>query len=157
MTVSEGNESLLTAETSQGMEFRAGILRLTRHLVVFEIYNPAFVLRLSEVLNYLKILARGHPVYSGRAVVSSLVNTGMTLVCEATLEETWLDVDFPPLSELGPKLREEFNRFITATQQYSTSIQVQLELSGLSRIGINPLETLRQNIAGYRRSDEIAP
>ena len=46
---------------------------------------------------------------------------------------------------------------ITATQQYSTSFQIQLELSGLSRIGINPLETLRQNIAGYRRSDEIAP
>jgi LPS-assembly protein len=42
-------------------------------------------------------------------------------------------------------------------QQYSTSFQIQLELSSLSRIGINPLETIRQNIAGYRRSDEIAP
>jgi LPS-assembly protein len=55
------------------------------------------------------------------------------------------------------QVRAVAHRFITATQQYSTSIQVQLELSGLSRIGINPLETLRQNIAGYRRSDEIAP
>ena len=55
------------------------------------------------------------------------------------------------------QLRAVAHRFITATQQYSTSIQIQLELSGLSRIGINPLETLRQNIAGYRRSDEIAP
>lgn len=55
------------------------------------------------------------------------------------------------------QLRAVAQRFITATQQYSTSFQIQLELSGLSRIGINPLETLRQNIAGYRRSDEIAP
>ena len=55
------------------------------------------------------------------------------------------------------QVRAVAHRFITATQQYSTSIQIQLELSGLSRIGINPLETLRQNIAGYRRSDEIAP
>ena len=55
------------------------------------------------------------------------------------------------------QVRAVAHRFITATQQYSTSIQVQLELTGLSRIGINPLETLRQNIAGYRRSDEIAP
>jgi LPS-assembly protein len=55
------------------------------------------------------------------------------------------------------QFRAVAHRFITATQQYSTSIQVQLELSGLSRIGINPLETLRQNIAGYRRSDEISP
>jgi LPS-assembly protein len=52
-------------------------------------------------------------------------------------------------------VRAVAHRFITATQQYSTSFQLQLELSGLSRIGINPLETLRQNISGYRRSDEI--
>jgi LPS-assembly protein len=55
------------------------------------------------------------------------------------------------------QVRAVAHRFITATQQYSTSFQIQLELSGLSRIGINPLETLRQNIAGYRRSDEITP
>jgi len=55
------------------------------------------------------------------------------------------------------QLRAVAHRFIAATQQYSTSFQIQLELSGLSRIGINPLETLRQNIAGYRRSDEITP
>lgn len=54
------------------------------------------------------------------------------------------------------EIRAVAHRFITATQQVSTSFQVQLELGGLSRIGINPLETLRQNIAGYRRSDEIA-
>ena len=55
------------------------------------------------------------------------------------------------------QLRAVAHRFITAAQQYSTSFQIQLELTGLSRIGINPLETLRQNIAGYRRSDEILP
>jgi LPS-assembly protein len=55
------------------------------------------------------------------------------------------------------QVRAVAHRFITATQQYSTSFQIQLELSGLSRIGINPLETLRQNIGGYRRSDEMAP
>jgi LPS-assembly protein len=55
------------------------------------------------------------------------------------------------------QVRAVAHRFITATQQYSTSFQIQLELTGLSRIGINPLETIRQNISGYRRSDEIAP
>ena len=54
------------------------------------------------------------------------------------------------------EIRAVAHRFITSTQQVSTSFQVQLELSGLSRIGINPLETLRQNISGYRRSDEIS-
>jgi LPS-assembly protein len=54
------------------------------------------------------------------------------------------------------QVRAVAHRFITATQTYSTSFQIQLELSGLSRIGINPLETIRQNISGYRRSDEIS-
>jgi len=55
------------------------------------------------------------------------------------------------------QLRAVAHRFITATQTYSTSFQIQLELTGLSRIGINPLETLRQNITGYKRSDELNP
>jgi LPS-assembly protein len=46
------------------------------------------------------------------------------------------------------------HRFTTAAQQYSNSVQFQLELKGLSKLGINPLETLRQNIPGYRRSGE---
>ncbi|MGZ5084564.1 MAG: LPS-assembly protein LptD, partial [Usitatibacter sp.] len=54
------------------------------------------------------------------------------------------------------QVRAVAHRFITATQTYSTSFQIQLELSGLSRIGINPLETIRQNISGYRRSDELS-
>ena len=53
------------------------------------------------------------------------------------------------------QVRAVAHRFITAAQQYSTSFQIQLELTGLSRIGINPFETIRQNISGYRRSDEI--
>lgn len=52
------------------------------------------------------------------------------------------------------ELRLVAHRFATATQQYSNSFQFQLELKGLSKLGINPLETLRQNIPGYRRSDD---
>ncbi len=46
------------------------------------------------------------------------------------------------------------HRFTTATQQYSNSLQFQLELKGLSKLGINPLETIRQNIPGYRASQD---
>jgi LPS-assembly protein len=47
------------------------------------------------------------------------------------------------------------HRFTTATNVYSTSVQIQLELKGLSKLGVNPLETLRQNIPGYRRSSDV--
>jgi len=55
------------------------------------------------------------------------------------------------------QVRAVAHRFITGAQTYSTSFQIQLELTGLSRIGINPFETIRQNIPGYRRYDELNP
>ncbi|MBI2294844.1 MAG: LPS-assembly protein LptD [Betaproteobacteria bacterium] len=54
-------------------------------------------------------------------------------------------------------LRVVAHRFATATQQSSTTFFVQLELNGVSRIGSNPLETLRRNIGGYFRPDPRAP
>jgi len=46
-------------------------------------------------------------------------------------------------------LRVVAHRFATATQQASTTFFVQLELNGVSRIGSNPLDTLKRNIGGY--------
>lgn len=45
------------------------------------------------------------------------------------------------------------HRFATAIQQASTSFFLQLELNGVSRIGSNPMDVLRRNIAGYVRQD----
>ena len=36
----------------------------------------------------------------------------------------------------------------------SRSIYVQLELNGVARVGSNPLDVLRQNIAGYTKINE---
>lgn len=49
------------------------------------------------------------------------------------------------------------HRFATAIQQASTSIFVQLELNGVSRIGSNPMDTLQRNIAGYVKQDPRPP
>jgi LPS-assembly protein len=54
-------------------------------------------------------------------------------------------------------LRLVAHRFATTTQQTSTSFFVQLELNGVSRIGSNPMETLRRNIGGYFTQDPRAP
>src|SRR6478672_4466962 len=92
-------DSLIVCRNSQGLEVRATPLRMTRHLVVFEVYNPYSILQLSEVLQEFQIVMNDRVVYSGRAVVSNLVNTGIVLICEATLDESWLDVDlFSPMT-----------------------------------------------------------
>ena len=49
------------------------------------------------------------------------------------------------------------HRFATALNAVSTSVFVQLELNGVSRIGSNPLDVLRRNVGGYTRPDARSP
>ena len=110
-------DTFIVCRNSQGAEVRASPLRLSRYLVVFEVYNPYSILQLSEVLGDFKIVMNDRMVYSGRAVVSNLVNTGIVLVCEATLDESWLDIDiFSPLNRRA-KLRDEFLEFMQEWQK----------------------------------------
>jgi len=83
-------DSLVMFHNSQGLEMRASLLRITPYEAVFEIYNPALVLRLSEVLADFRVIINDRAAYSGRAVVSNLVNTGTLIVCETKLEDSGL-------------------------------------------------------------------
>ncbi len=106
-------DNFIVFVNSQGVEGRATLLRLTRYLAVFEVYNPYSILQMSEVLGEFRIIVNDKMIYSGRGIVSNLVNTGVIVVCEATLDESWLDVDlFSPVNR-KEKLREEFAGFFT--------------------------------------------
>ncbi|MDP2606711.1 MAG: class I SAM-dependent methyltransferase [Deltaproteobacteria bacterium] len=104
-------DSIIVCRTSQGYEVRATPLRITRHVTAFEVYNPYSILQLSEVLKEFSIIVNEQLIYSGRATVSNLVNTGTMLVCEATLDEGWLDVDLFALVTQPQKLRADFTNF----------------------------------------------
>jgi extracellular factor (EF) 3-hydroxypalmitic acid methyl ester biosynthesis protein len=112
MSISTGKDTFIVCRNSQGTEFRATLLRLTRYSVVFEVYNPYSILQLSEVLTDFRMIMNDRMVYSGRAVVSNLVNTGILLVCECTLEENWLDVDIFTSIHQKDKLQNEFGEFL---------------------------------------------
>ena len=49
------------------------------------------------------------------------------------------------------------HRFVSSTQEYVNAVFFQLELTGISRIGSNPLELLRQNITGYDKTNDKKP
>ena len=51
-------------------------------------------------------------------------------------------------------VRFVFHRFVSATEEYVNAMFFQLELTGVSRIGVSPQELLRQNITGYTSSIE---
>jgi extracellular factor (EF) 3-hydroxypalmitic acid methyl ester biosynthesis protein len=83
---------LITFSNSQGVAARGTLLRVSRTAVVFEVYNPYSIVQLSEVLSELVIRRGDDPIYRGKAVVSSLVNTGLMLIVSATLVDGWQDI-----------------------------------------------------------------
>ena len=66
------------------------IHRLTRHLAVFEIFEGGTTLQMSQVLQGFRALVGQREVYAGRAVVRSMVHTGLATLCEAQLEDDWV-------------------------------------------------------------------
>jgi extracellular factor (EF) 3-hydroxypalmitic acid methyl ester biosynthesis protein len=110
-------DNIVSCVNNQGIEMQATVLRLSRYQVVFEIYSPSAVLRMSEVLTDFKVSIAGRAVYYGRAVITSLVNAGTVLVCEVKLEDSWVDVaPFVPQFE-GKALRAGFDDFLQQWQK----------------------------------------
>jgi len=113
----ELKDSLVIAQNNQGVEIHAGLLRLTRYVAVFEVYNPGLVLRTSEALPSFKIVFRDRTIYSGRAVISNLVSTGAVVLSEARLDESCFNIaSFAP-ADAGLRLRDGFDEFLSYWQK----------------------------------------
>ena len=112
-------DTLIICQTSQGVEIRAALVRLTRYTAVFECYGLNLVLRMSEVLSDFRIIINDQVIYSGQALVSNLVDTGAVVVCEVKLDEAGLSLT--PLSSSlngGASLRGHFNEFLGQWQKF---------------------------------------
>jgi extracellular factor (EF) 3-hydroxypalmitic acid methyl ester biosynthesis protein len=111
----ESSAALVLGQTSQGAEIHASLSRLTRYTAVFEIYNPAVVLRTSEVLEKFKVLINETAVYSGRATVRSVINAGVALLCEVSLGDSWVAMDVLPVGR--QKQVANFSEFLRQWQK----------------------------------------
>ncbi|PWU21905.1 MAG: SAM-dependent methyltransferase [Verrucomicrobia bacterium] len=167
----EIKDSMVVCQTSQGVELRASLVRLTRFSVVFEVYNPASVLRLSEVLSEFRIIVQDRTLYSGRAVIRSLINSGLTLVCEVSLEEAaWMDVEFTPGKSSNGELAKGFGDFMNEWQKlYKVGADYKLIIADMQsffmdlRLWLDQVElTIRSAPSGDRgqleqhAADEVA-
>ncbi|MDE3098436.1 MAG: class I SAM-dependent methyltransferase [Verrucomicrobiota bacterium] len=105
-------------QTSEGAALRGTIIRLQRNGVVFELYNPMAVLRLSEALDDLRIFMQQDEIYSGRAVINSVVDAGTKLVCEATLDPVnWADLNLLIALDNRRGISGEVKRFLEERQK----------------------------------------
>lgn len=76
----------------QGEAVRGTIVNLQRKSLVMEIYNPYSIVQVSEVLSDLTVRLGTKNAYIGKAVVISMVNTGLTAVVSVTLIEEWREL-----------------------------------------------------------------
>ncbi|MGO8766292.1 MAG: class I SAM-dependent methyltransferase [Limisphaerales bacterium] len=110
-------ESPVSFQTAESVKLRGMLSRVTRHLAVFELFSPAVTPRFSEVLTGFTIVMQSRAVYSGRAVVSKVLDAGTKIICEAMLEEAhWKDIDFLLLAKDHPQIENEFRNFLKGWQ-----------------------------------------
>ncbi len=76
---------------------RGTLISHQRDSLVMEVYNPDALVQVSEMLHGLTVRSGAHTVYQGKAVVVSLVNTGLMVVVSVNLMDPWNDVGpMPP-------------------------------------------------------------
>jgi len=144
------NESLIVCENSQNISIRATLLRMTRYIVSFEVYNPYSILQMSEVLQTFKIVIDGKTIYSGRATITSIVNTGLLLVCEASLDdESWQDVEILSPTVQVERLSTDFERLIG---DWSKVEQVSPEL----KIIVSDMQALLRDVRRWLEQVELS-
>ncbi|WP_439519488.1 class I SAM-dependent methyltransferase [Hydrogenophaga sp.] len=85
-------DHVVTFRNSQGDSARGTLTSLQRRSLVMEIYNPYSIVQVSEVLNELTIRSGERNIYKGKAVVVSLLNTGLMAVISVTLIDEWNDL-----------------------------------------------------------------
>lgn len=115
---SEVKESVVIAQTTQGVEIRASLSRLTPYVAVFEVYNPQPLLRTSEVLADFRIVIHDRTAYSGRAVVANLVQTGTLVLCEAKLEPSSFLLPGLDLAQAAHTVQSGFEEFLGQWQKF---------------------------------------
>ncbi|HTR40519.1 MAG TPA: class I SAM-dependent methyltransferase [Pseudomonadales bacterium] len=138
-----GNE--VSFQAADGTELRAGLGKLTPHAAIFDAGHLATTLRASEVLNNFKIFAGNRVIYFGRAVVSNVIQTDASLLCEAKLYNLGSETAFflPPTEspanleeaynaffqnwQNGYRISDEFKVLVTDVQSYLTGVRHWLE------------------------------
>jgi extracellular factor (EF) 3-hydroxypalmitic acid methyl ester biosynthesis protein len=86
-------DPVVTFRNSQGEAARGTLTSLQRRSLVMEIYNPYSIVQVSEVLSDLVIRSGERAIYQGKAVVVSLLNTGLMAVASLALIDEWSDLN----------------------------------------------------------------
>jgi extracellular factor (EF) 3-hydroxypalmitic acid methyl ester biosynthesis protein len=154
-------DPVVTFRNSQGDAVRGTLVNLQRRALVIEIYNPYSIIQISEVLFDLTVRSGEKPIYQGKAVVTSLLNTGLMAVVSVTLTDEWSELNRSrgEVSRVGDEARhfvEEWTRGFRVRQSYQVMVsEFRTFLSDTSRwIGqVDLSDTLPHDNDQHLRND----
>jgi extracellular factor (EF) 3-hydroxypalmitic acid methyl ester biosynthesis protein len=104
-------DPVVSFRNSQREHVRGTIINLQRKSLVMEVYNPYSIVQVSEVLSELSVRMGTKNAYLGKAVVVSLVNTGLTAVVSLALIDEWRELSV--LSNEAKSVGREAELFIS--------------------------------------------
>lgn len=84
---------MVSFRNAEGEAARGTIVNLQRKSLVMEVYNPYSIVQVSEVLSEFTVRFGANIAYLGKAVVISLVNTGLTAIVSVTLIDEWRELN----------------------------------------------------------------
>lgn len=130
-------ENSVAFRTSEETALRAIPLRIQRHAAVFEIYSPLVALHLSEALNDFTVTVQSRRLYSGRAIIRNIVDSGTSVRCEVKLDETGWVQEATTIGQAFTvgNLAKEFKTFLSGWQKsYTVSPEFKIAIADLQMI-----------------------
>ncbi|QBE66190.1 class I SAM-dependent methyltransferase [Pseudoduganella lutea] len=85
-------DPVVSFHNAQGEAVRATIVNVQRRSLVMEVYNPWSIVQVSEVLSEVTVRMGAREAYVGKAVVISMVNTGLTAIVSTSLTDEWREL-----------------------------------------------------------------
>ncbi len=154
-------DAVITFRNSQGETVRGVLTNFQRRSLVMEIYNPYSIVQVSEVLHELTVRSGERAVYRGRAVVVSLLNTGLMALVSVTLTDEWDELAVMGHGPASYALQaqafvEEWSSRFLIGQEYQVAVsETRAYLSDVSRWvdQADMASTLPKDATGRLRSD----
>ncbi len=132
-------DPVISFRNSHGETMRGTLTRYQLRALVMEVYNPNSIVQVSEVVHDLTVRAGEKNIYKGKAVVVSLVNTGLMTVVSVTLTDNWNEVlgiqtDPASFAEQAAAFVEDWNVRFTIGQDYQVAVsELRAYLSDVAR------------------------
>jgi len=130
-------ENGVSFRTSDEGALRGTPLRIQRHAAVFELYSPNVALHLSEVLNDFMLTVQSRRLYSGRAVLRNIVDSGTSVRCEVKLDESGWVQEAATIAQAFTvgNLANEFKSFLSGWQKsYNVLPEFKVAIADLQMI-----------------------